>query len=206
MPSTATVAQRPRARCAARLPPARSICDSSQPPKMSPFGLASAGIAMTRISGAVAGGAPPGAADEPRLMTLPPKLSTPPQSRSTRGGLSAYNTAQQALPAVAVAEVPMSPLPLTRRPWSRPTVAALLAAACALALPALPAAAQTAASSPYSYQTPPSYAPPYSAPPANPYPYYSYYGQYDPYYYCYYYPDYCAYYSYYYDYPPYYYP
>src|SRR5262249_29597017 len=51
MPSTATVAQRPRARCAARLPPARSICESSHPPKMSPFGLASAGIAITRTSG-----------------------------------------------------------------------------------------------------------------------------------------------------------
>src|SRR5260370_31258936 len=51
MPSTATVAHRPRARWAARLPPARSICESSHPPKMSPFGLASAGIAITRISG-----------------------------------------------------------------------------------------------------------------------------------------------------------
>src|SRR5437660_1532164 len=55
MPSTATVAQRPRARCAARLPPARSICESSQPPKISPFGFASAGIAITRTSGMVCG-------------------------------------------------------------------------------------------------------------------------------------------------------
>src|SRR3984893_9195045 len=51
MPSTATVAHLPRARWAARLPPARSICESSHPPKMSPFGLASAGIAITRIRG-----------------------------------------------------------------------------------------------------------------------------------------------------------
>src|SRR6266478_2192377 len=55
MPSTATVAHRPRARWAARLPPARSICESSHPPKMSPLGLASAGIAMTRTSGMVEG-------------------------------------------------------------------------------------------------------------------------------------------------------
>src|ERR1700730_8108842 len=51
MPTTATVAHLPRARGAARLPPARPICESSHPPKMSPFGLASAGIAITRISG-----------------------------------------------------------------------------------------------------------------------------------------------------------
>src|SRR5215472_8508862 len=55
MPSTATVAHRPRARRAARLPPARSICASSHPPKMSPFGLASAGMAKTRTSGSVLG-------------------------------------------------------------------------------------------------------------------------------------------------------
>jgi len=55
MPSTATVAQRPRARWVAKLPPARSICASSHPPKMSPLGLASAGIAMTRTSGSVGG-------------------------------------------------------------------------------------------------------------------------------------------------------
>jgi len=49
------LAHRPRARRAARLPPARSICASSHPPKMSPFGLASAGIAKTRTSGSVRG-------------------------------------------------------------------------------------------------------------------------------------------------------
>lgn len=32
-----------------------AICDKSQPPKMSPFGLASAGIAMTRTSASVCG-------------------------------------------------------------------------------------------------------------------------------------------------------
>jgi hypothetical protein len=35
--------------------PARSICESSQPPKMSPFGFASPGIAITRTSGMVCG-------------------------------------------------------------------------------------------------------------------------------------------------------
>src|SRR3712207_459604 len=50
MPSTATVTQRPRARRAAALPAARSICDISQPPKMSPAGFVSDGIAMVRIT------------------------------------------------------------------------------------------------------------------------------------------------------------
>jgi hypothetical protein len=40
------------------VPPARSICDSSQPPKISPCGLASAGIAMARKAGSVWGGWP----------------------------------------------------------------------------------------------------------------------------------------------------
>ncbi len=59
MPSTAMVAQRPRARRAATLPAARSICAISQPPKMSPAGLVSAGMAMVRITGGpqAAGGA-----------------------------------------------------------------------------------------------------------------------------------------------------
>jgi hypothetical protein len=48
MPSTATVATRPRARLIAAAPPARSICAITQPPKMSPFGLVSAGIAVVR--------------------------------------------------------------------------------------------------------------------------------------------------------------
>src|ERR1700730_17172863 len=51
MPSTAPVAQRPRHRRLAALAAAKSICDISQPPKMSPEGLASAGIAMARING-----------------------------------------------------------------------------------------------------------------------------------------------------------
>ena len=51
MPSTATVAARPRAVSAARLPAARSIWLISQPPKMSPAGLVSAGMAMVRITG-----------------------------------------------------------------------------------------------------------------------------------------------------------
>ena len=49
MPSTAIVAARPRAVSAARLPAARSIWLISHPPKMSPAGLVSAGIAMVRI-------------------------------------------------------------------------------------------------------------------------------------------------------------
>ena len=51
MPSTATVAARPRAVRAARLPAARSIWLISQPPKMSPAGFVSAGMAMVRITG-----------------------------------------------------------------------------------------------------------------------------------------------------------
>ena len=51
MASTATVATRPAARWVAMLEAARSICDISQPPKMSPAGLASAGMAMVRITG-----------------------------------------------------------------------------------------------------------------------------------------------------------
>src|SRR5205814_6071076 len=45
---TATVATRPRATRPARTPPAMSTCDMIQPPKMSPFWFASAGIGMTR--------------------------------------------------------------------------------------------------------------------------------------------------------------
>src|SRR5262245_55520038 len=50
-PSTAMVAQRPRARRDATLPAAKSICAISQPPKMSPAGLVSDGMAMVRIAG-----------------------------------------------------------------------------------------------------------------------------------------------------------
>src|SRR5713226_9959278 len=58
MPVMATVATRPCARCEATLPPARSIWASSQPPKMSPFGFASPGMAMARSAGShVVGGA-----------------------------------------------------------------------------------------------------------------------------------------------------
>src|SRR3954463_10850916 len=48
---TATVATRPRARRLANPPPAMSTCDIIQPPKMSPFWFASAGIGMTRSDG-----------------------------------------------------------------------------------------------------------------------------------------------------------
>src|SRR3546814_16596988 len=50
MASTATVATRPAARAPAVMPPAMSICDSTQPPKMSPLGLASAGMARVRVA------------------------------------------------------------------------------------------------------------------------------------------------------------
>src|SRR5882672_11798211 len=42
---------RPRARRPATVPPAMSTCDMIQPPKMSPFWFASAGIGMTRSAG-----------------------------------------------------------------------------------------------------------------------------------------------------------
>src|SRR5919112_1218171 len=48
---TATVAMRPRATRPAAVPPAISTCAMIQPPKMSPFWLASAGIGMTRKAG-----------------------------------------------------------------------------------------------------------------------------------------------------------
>src|ERR1700730_18385544 len=53
----ATVPTRPLARRVAPVLPARSICDNSQPPKISPAGLASAGIAMARSAGSDCGGA-----------------------------------------------------------------------------------------------------------------------------------------------------
>src|ERR1700726_1437395 len=51
------VTTRPLARRVATVLPARSICDNSQPPKISPCGLASAGIAMARSAGSDCGGA-----------------------------------------------------------------------------------------------------------------------------------------------------
>src|SRR5438477_7371664 len=53
---TATVATRPRARRPATTPPAMSTCDMIQPPKMSPFWFASAGIGMTRSAGSFPSG------------------------------------------------------------------------------------------------------------------------------------------------------
>ena len=44
----ATVATRPPATSAPATPPARSICDNSQPPKMSPLALVSRGMATVR--------------------------------------------------------------------------------------------------------------------------------------------------------------
>src|SRR4051812_7504703 len=53
---TATVAMRPRATRPASVPPAMSTCDMIQPPKMSPFWFASAGIGMTRSAGCLPSG------------------------------------------------------------------------------------------------------------------------------------------------------
>src|SRR2546425_12405949 len=53
---SAAVTVRPFAPCVATVRPARSICESSQPPKRSPCGLASAGIAMARKVGSDCGG------------------------------------------------------------------------------------------------------------------------------------------------------
>ncbi len=50
---TTTVTQRSRARRAAALPAARSICDISQPRKMSPAGLVLEGIAIVRMTGSL---------------------------------------------------------------------------------------------------------------------------------------------------------
>src|ERR1700692_1325560 len=52
----ATVTTRPPACRTATVAPARSIWQSSQPPKISPCGLVSAGMAMVRIAGSVSGG------------------------------------------------------------------------------------------------------------------------------------------------------
>src|SRR5258706_3138976 len=47
---------RPRAMRPASVPPAMSTCDMIQPPKMSPFWFASAGIGMTRSAGCLSAG------------------------------------------------------------------------------------------------------------------------------------------------------
>src|SRR3954470_17768685 len=50
MPSIATVTTRVFATFAARIPLPKSICEMIQPPKMSPLGFVSAGIAIVRIT------------------------------------------------------------------------------------------------------------------------------------------------------------
>jgi hypothetical protein len=52
---TAAVATRPLARVPAEMPAARSISDMIQPPKMSPAGLVSAGIATVRSASSPVG-------------------------------------------------------------------------------------------------------------------------------------------------------
>src|SRR6267142_2241224 len=68
----ATVTVRPLARRVATVLPARSICDNSQPPKISPCGLASAGIAMARSAGSDRGGASVASLALMGLILLPP--------------------------------------------------------------------------------------------------------------------------------------
>src|SRR5271170_7168698 len=46
---TAMVATRPSARWPAKMPPEMSICASTHPPKISPLGLVSAGMASVRV-------------------------------------------------------------------------------------------------------------------------------------------------------------
>src|SRR4051812_10238043 len=59
MPAIATVTTRPFARRVATVLPARSIWHRSQPPKMSPCGLVSAGMAMARSAGSLSGSTSP---------------------------------------------------------------------------------------------------------------------------------------------------
>src|SRR4051812_36014750 len=91
MLSAATVAQRPRARRAAALPAARSICAISQPPKISPAGLVSAGIAMVRIAGADAGGVGRGGAPagESSIPVTAPRPALPSRHEAALRGLGA---------------------------------------------------------------------------------------------------------------------
>src|SRR5262245_29856455 len=70
---TATVATRPCARRDAGIAPATSTCDMIQPPKMSPWKLASAGIGTTRRTGIDAG-----------MLTLSSMLMAP-RGSSRRG-------------------------------------------------------------------------------------------------------------------------
>src|SRR5688500_15712073 len=57
MPSIAAVVTRECAVPRARIAPPRSICDISQPPKMSPLAFASDGIAIVRITTTTSGAA-----------------------------------------------------------------------------------------------------------------------------------------------------
>jgi hypothetical protein len=87
MASTATVAQRPRARRAAALPAAKSICAISQPPKMSPAGLVSAGIAIVRIAGADVGGVGRGASGRRSLPVVAPRPRRHAMNRHCEAGV-----------------------------------------------------------------------------------------------------------------------
>ena len=58
MPSMATVTTRDFATFAARIPLPRSICEMIQPPKISPLGFVSAGMAMVRMTSSPLGLSP----------------------------------------------------------------------------------------------------------------------------------------------------
>src|SRR4051812_36828927 len=177
MPSTATVAHRPRARRAASAPPARSIWESSQPPNISPLGLASAGIAMTRISG-MPGGSLGGVScdDSPATADaiIPPILHA-----STCGAAGRRVVARNCVAIYHVVssgfrpdrlEVAMS-VP-AKQSWLRRALFAgtVVATAAATVATSQPAAAQYYAG--YGYGYPAAY-PGYGYPAA--YPYYPYY-------------------------------
>lgn len=68
------MAHRPWARRDAALPAAMSINDKSQPPKMSPAGLVSAGMATMRMTGSAEGRA----SDIPGRL---PRLASPVRAR-----------------------------------------------------------------------------------------------------------------------------
>src|SRR6516165_1946288 len=169
MPSTATVAHRPRARCAARLPPARSICASSQPPKMSPFGLASAGIAMTRTSGWLRGIAPcgPVAAAARGLAACDICLLSDAgmAGRVTIGMAYTYSTL---LVCFRASRVEKSMFVHAEQSWLR----RVAVAAAAFALVALLAGASAPPSAAQAYD--PNYSYPPAAAPSQGYPSYSY--------------------------------
>src|SRR3712207_9318095 len=91
MASMATVTTRPSARSAAKLPPAKSICDRVQPPKTLPPAFASAGMAMARSCG------PPGTVGGWSAM-----VALPSAGRARRSAQGAVDRGQDRLFGAAV--------------------------------------------------------------------------------------------------------